>query len=128
MIADSSGALDRRLHRAERIFHARPGAASALRELLQRAQAPKRNRVALAAEHAGEQHPDDGRLQQHDQRAADVAQLLRDDSTYIYVCGLNGMEDGVLQSLKDIADRHGLEWGVLWQKLNREGRLHLETY
>ncbi len=62
------------------------------------------------------------------ERAPDVAQLLRDDSTYIYVCGLKGMEDGVLQSLKDIADQHGLEWDLLWPKLKREGRLHLETY
>ncbi|MGE8473086.1 MAG: benzoyl-CoA oxygenase, partial [Paraburkholderia hospita] len=60
--------------------------------------------------------------------AVDVAQLLRDDNTYIYVCGLKGMEDGVLQSLKDIADLHGLEWDALWQRLKREGRLHLETY
>jgi ferredoxin--NADP+ reductase/benzoyl-CoA 2,3-dioxygenase component A len=38
------------------------------------------------------------------------------------------MEDGVLQSLKDIADLHGLAWDALWQRLKREGRLHLETY
>ncbi|MCO4880062.1 benzoyl-CoA 2,3-epoxidase subunit BoxA [Paraburkholderia caribensis] len=62
------------------------------------------------------------------ERAADVAQLLRDENTYLYVCGLKGMEDGVLQSLKDIADQHGLDWDVLWQRLKREGRLHLETY
>ncbi|MEM5389273.1 benzoyl-CoA 2,3-epoxidase subunit BoxA [Paraburkholderia phymatum] len=62
------------------------------------------------------------------ERAADVAQMLKDDNTYIYVCGLKGMEDGVLQSLQDIAGQHGLEWDVLWQKLKREGRLHLETY
>lgn len=62
------------------------------------------------------------------ERAVDVARLLRDDSTYIYVCGLKGMEDGVLQALQDIADRHGLEWAALWPRLKREGRLHLETY
>jgi benzoyl-CoA 2,3-dioxygenase component A len=62
------------------------------------------------------------------ERAVDVAHLLKDDNTFIYVCGLKGMEDGVLQSLKEIADQHGLEWDVLWQKLKREGRLHLETY
>jgi benzoyl-CoA 2,3-dioxygenase component A len=62
------------------------------------------------------------------ERAVDVAQLLRDENTHIYVCGLKGMEDGVLQSLKDIADQHGLEWDALWQRLKREGRLHLETY
>jgi benzoyl-CoA oxygenase/reductase BoxA protein len=62
------------------------------------------------------------------ERAVDVAQLLKDDSTYVYVCGLKGMEDGVLQALQDIADRHGLDWSTLWPRLKREGRLHLETY
>ncbi|WP_118183674.1 benzoyl-CoA 2,3-epoxidase subunit BoxA [Paraburkholderia phosphatilytica] len=62
------------------------------------------------------------------ERAADVAQLLKDANTYIYVCGLKGMEDGVLQALKDVAERHGLNWETLWQTLKREGRLHLETY
>lgn len=62
------------------------------------------------------------------ERAVDVAQLLKDDSTYVYVCGLKGMEEGVLQALQDIADRHGLDWSALWPRLKREGRLHLETY
>lgn len=62
------------------------------------------------------------------ERAADVAQMLRDANTYIYVCGLKGMEDGVLQALRDIAEQNGLEWEPLWKTLKREGRLHLETY
>ncbi|CAG4918577.1 benzoyl-CoA 2,3-epoxidase subunit BoxA [Paraburkholderia saeva] len=62
------------------------------------------------------------------ERAADIAQMLRDANTYIYVCGLKGMEDGVLQALRDIAEQHGLEWEPLWKTLKREGRLHLETY
>jgi benzoyl-CoA oxygenase/reductase BoxA protein len=62
------------------------------------------------------------------ERAPDVARLLGDDNTYIYVCGLKGMEEGVMQALADIADRHGLDWHVLWDRLKREGRLHIETY
>ncbi|SEB10400.1 benzoyl-CoA 2,3-epoxidase subunit BoxA [Paraburkholderia sartisoli] len=62
------------------------------------------------------------------ERAADVAQMLRDANTYIYVCGLKDMEDGVLQALRDIAEQNGLEWEPLWKTLKREGRLHLETY
>lgn len=62
------------------------------------------------------------------ERAVDVAQLLKNDGTYIYVCGLKGMEDGVLQALQEIADRNGLDWASLWPRLKREGRLHLETY
>jgi benzoyl-CoA oxygenase/reductase BoxA protein len=62
------------------------------------------------------------------ERAADVAQLLKDDNTYIYVCGLKGMEDGVMQALQEAAATHGLDWAQLWPRLRREGRLHLETY
>ena len=62
------------------------------------------------------------------ERAADVAQLLKDGHTYIYVCGLRGMEEGVLQALQEIADGNGLRWPALWERLKREGRLQLETY
>ena len=62
------------------------------------------------------------------ERAADVAALLRDPQTCIYVCGLKGMEAGVLEALTDIAAAHGLDWPALWRTLKREGRLHFETY
>lgn len=62
------------------------------------------------------------------ERAVDVAQLLKDGNTHIYVCGLKGMEDGVLQTLQQIAETHGMAWEALWERLKREGRLHLETY
>ncbi|VVE46978.1 benzoyl-CoA oxygenase/reductase, BoxA protein [Pandoraea horticolens] len=62
------------------------------------------------------------------ERAADVAALLRHEHTYIYVCGLKGMEDGVLQVLQTIAGEAGLDWQSLWPRMKTEGRLHLETY
>lgn len=62
------------------------------------------------------------------ERAPDVAHLLQDEQTFIYVCGLRGMEEGVLQVLREIAEAHALAWPALWERLKREGRLHLETY
>ncbi|WP_322041855.1 benzoyl-CoA 2,3-epoxidase subunit BoxA [Paraburkholderia sp. J67] len=62
------------------------------------------------------------------ERAVDVAQLLKDGNTHVYVCGLKGMEEGVLAALGDIAQAHGMVWATLWDELKREGRLHLETY
>ena len=59
------------------------------------------------------------------ERAADVAALLADEDTYIYVCGLKGMEAGVLQALSEVA---GPQWDALHAKLREQGRLHLETY
>jgi len=62
------------------------------------------------------------------ERAVDLAELLRDPNTYIYVCGLKSMEEGVVLALRDIAEEAGLPWETLGASLKREGRLHLETY
>ena len=62
------------------------------------------------------------------ERALDVAELLKDANTFIYVCGLKSMEEGVVLALRDIAEEAGLSWDTLGAALKREGRLHLETY
>lgn len=62
------------------------------------------------------------------ERAADIAALLKDANTFIYVCGLKGMETGVLEVLRDAAIAHGMDWQALHADLKRDGRLHLETY
>ncbi len=62
------------------------------------------------------------------ERALDVAELLKDPHTFIYVCGLKSMEEGVVLALRDIAEDAGLAWQELGAALKREGRLHLETY
>jgi len=62
------------------------------------------------------------------ERAADLAALLQDPHTYIYVCGLKSMEEGVVLALRDIAQGAGLPWDALAAGFKREGRLHLETY
>ena len=62
------------------------------------------------------------------ERAADLVPLLQDPNTYIYVCGLKSMEEGVVMALRDVVQHAGLNWDTLGQSLKREGRLHLETY
>ncbi len=62
------------------------------------------------------------------QRADAIASLLACDATVIYVCGLRGMEDGVMDALRAAAENHGLSWSDLHRRLKAEGRLHLETY
>jgi benzoyl-CoA 2,3-dioxygenase component A len=62
------------------------------------------------------------------ERANDVAALLRDDNTYIYVCGLKGMEAGVLEAMCDICANDGIDWPALHAEMKRGGRLHFETY
>jgi benzoyl-CoA 2,3-dioxygenase component A len=62
------------------------------------------------------------------ERAIDLGALLKDANTYIYVCGLKSMEEGVVLALRDVAQEAGLSWETLGDALKREGRLHLETY
>ena len=62
------------------------------------------------------------------ERAADLAALLRDGNSHFYVCGLKSMEEGVVMALRDIASESGLDWNTVGTALQREGRLHLETY
>ncbi|HYG43862.1 MAG TPA: benzoyl-CoA 2,3-epoxidase subunit BoxA, partial [Bordetella sp.] len=44
------------------------------------------------------------------ERAADVLDLLADTNTCIYVCGLKGMETGVLDALHEVAVQAGQDW------------------
>ena len=62
------------------------------------------------------------------ERAADLAELLKDGQTHFYVCGLKSMEEGVVLALRDVAVDAGLDWDQVGASLKREGRLHLETY
>ena len=62
------------------------------------------------------------------ERAADLGELLKDANTFVYVCGLKAMEEGVVLALRDAAQQAGAHWDTLRAALQREGRLHLETY
>jgi benzoyl-CoA 2,3-dioxygenase component A len=62
------------------------------------------------------------------ERAVDLADLLKDPNTYLYVCGLKSMEEGVVLALRDVVQQAGLQWDTLGPQLKKEGRLHLETY
>jgi benzoyl-CoA 2,3-dioxygenase component A len=62
------------------------------------------------------------------ERAADLAAMLADPQAHFYVCGLKAMEEGVVLALHDIAQGAGLNWDTVGAALQREGRLHLETY
>jgi benzoyl-CoA 2,3-dioxygenase component A len=62
------------------------------------------------------------------ERAADLAALLDDANTYVYVCGLKSMEEGVVLALRDIVTQAGKSWETIGAALKKEGRLHLETY
>lgn len=62
------------------------------------------------------------------ERGEKVAQMLRDDNCYIYLCGLKDMEDGVMSAFSDVCREHGLDWDALKPALLAKSRLHIETY
>ena len=62
------------------------------------------------------------------ERAGDLAALIADPDTYIYVCGLRAMEGAVALALRDVVEEAGLAWSTLGPALKSGGRLHPETY
>ena len=58
----------------------------------------------------------------------DVAEMLGDGRTHIYICGLRGMEQGVEKSFISICESVGVSWVALRDALREQGRYHVETY
>ena len=61
-------------------------------------------------------------------RGDDVFRLLMGEHTFVYVCGLKGMEEGVTEAFRDLCRAHGGDWDALLPALRDQGRYHLETY
>ena len=61
------------------------------------------------------------------ERGADVARLLRDENTYVYLCGLKGMEQGVEEAFTALCHSHALDWSALRPQMLQQGRYHVET-
>lgn len=62
------------------------------------------------------------------QEEDEVAEILADPNTHIYICGLRGMEDGVERAFTNIAESIGQQWAALRDVMRDEGRYHVETY
>lgn len=63
------------------------------------------------------------------QRSDRLAELLKSEDTYVYLCGHKRMEVGVHDALTQICARHGLPaWPELLETLRQGGRFHVETY
>jgi len=61
-------------------------------------------------------------------RGDDVARLLKDDNSYIYICGLKAMEAGVNEAFADVCRSHGMDWAGVLPELKAASRYHVETY
>jgi len=61
-------------------------------------------------------------------RGEDLANLLQSEDTFIYVCGLKGMEKGCEEAFEEICAKSGLNWEALRKIMKNQGRYHVETY
>jgi benzoyl-CoA 2,3-dioxygenase component A len=61
-------------------------------------------------------------------RAAEIAALLKRDTTHVFICGLRGLEDGVESAFSDIGRQYGIDWPSLRTAMRAAGRYHAETY
>jgi benzoyl-CoA 2,3-dioxygenase component A len=58
----------------------------------------------------------------------EIAEMLGDPRTYVYICGLRGMEAGVEKAFVNIAESVGASWATMRDAMREEGRYHIETY
>ena len=75
--------------------------------------------------------PDQPRVYVQDRIRSEMAQiaaLLRDDKTHVYICGLKGMETGVDEAFADACRAASIDWSSLKPKMRESGRYHVETY
>ncbi|UBF25481.1 ferredoxin-NADP reductase [Kovacikia minuta CCNUW1] len=78
-----------------------------------------------------QKNPEGGRMYiQHRvaEHAAELWQMLQNEKTHTYICGLKGMEDGIDEALSAEAAKHGVEWKEYQRSMKKAGRWHVETY
>lgn len=54
--------------------------------------------------------------------------LLQQPNTYFYICGLKGMETGILEAFQQTAAAQGTNWDALHGQLKQEHRWRVEVY
>ncbi|OLP17528.1 ferredoxin-NADP reductase [Leptolyngbya sp. 'hensonii'] len=62
------------------------------------------------------------------EHAAELWQLMQEEKTHTYICGLKGMEDGIDEALSAEAAKYGVEWKDFQRQMKKAGRWHVETY
>ena len=60
--------------------------------------------------------------------ANELFNMIEDEKTHIYLCGLKGMEPGIDEAMTKAAEAKGINWSELRPQLKKAGRWHVETY
>lgn len=62
------------------------------------------------------------------QYAEELWELLKKDNTYVYMCGLKGMEKGIDDIMTSLAARDGFVWSDYKKDLKRSEQWNVEVY
>ena len=57
--------------------------------------------------------------------ANELFNMIEDEKTHIYLCGLKGMEPGIDEAMTKAAEEKGLNWSELRPQLKKAGRWHV---
>lgn len=55
-------------------------------------------------------------------------EMVQQGNTYVYICGLKGMEDGIDEAMATEASKAGVEWSEYRRTLKKAHRWNVETY
>jgi ferredoxin--NADP+ reductase len=78
-----------------------------------------------------QKNPQGGRMYIQDrvaEHADELWQLIKEEKTHTYICGLRGMEGGIDEALTAAAAKEGVTWSDYQKELKKAGRWHVETY
>nr|BAG70317.1 ferredoxin-NADP+ oxidoreductase [Nostoc commune]BAG70322.1 ferredoxin-NADP+ oxidoreductase [Nostoc commune] len=78
-----------------------------------------------------QKNPQGGRMYIQDrvaEHADELWQLIKNEKTHTYICGLRGMEEGIDAALTGAAAKEGVTWSDYQKELKKAHRWHVETY
>ncbi|MEM9136481.1 MAG: ferredoxin-NADP reductase, partial [Cyanobacteria bacterium P01_F01_bin.42] len=55
-------------------------------------------------------------------------ELIQQEKTHVYICGLRGMEPGIDEGMSKAASKNGVDWSSYVKDLKKAHRWHVETY
>ena len=60
--------------------------------------------------------------------AEELWEIMQDEKTHVYMCGLKGMESGMAECFGPIAEKNGIVWTEFAKAMKKADRYHVEVY
>ncbi len=102
------------------------------REELEEMQAKYPDNFELTYAISREQKNSEGGRMYIQHRVAENAErlweMVQQDNTYVYICGLKGMEDGIDEAMAAESAKAGVDWNEYRRTLKKAHRWNVETY